>query len=41
MPVAQPESWKNIVGAPVHEGFVLMALTALDSLVDRHYLPHQ
>lgn len=41
MPVAQPESWKNIAGAPIHEGFVLMALSALDGLVDKHYLPSQ
>ncbi|CAK9785220.1 hypothetical protein CC85DRAFT_328069 [Cutaneotrichosporon oleaginosum] len=41
MPVPQPEAWKNIVGAPIHEGFVLMALSALDGLVDRHYLPTQ
>ncbi|GMK59685.1 hypothetical protein CspeluHIS016_0802910 [Cutaneotrichosporon spelunceum] len=41
MPIAQPESWKNIAGAPIHEGFVLMALSALDGLVDRRYLPSQ
>jgi hypothetical protein len=41
MPVPQPENWKNIAGAPIHEGFVLMALSALDGLVDRHYLPPQ
>lgn len=39
MPVAQPEPWKNIVGAAVHEGLVLTALTSLDGLVDRHYIP--